>query len=159
MEIRKATHPDFNKIMKIYEDAAVFMAENGNPTQWVGYPSKEMVKNDIDKGQSYVCTEDEKILAVFVYFEENDPWYAYIEGKWVNDEPYGVVHRIASARKKKGVGEFCIKWAFEKCKNLRIDTHKDNIPMQNLIKKLNFEYCGIVYMDDGSPRIAFQKTK
>ena len=159
MEIRKATHRDYDELMKIYEDAAVFMAKNGNPTQWVGYPSKEMVKNDIEKGQSYVCTEDEEILAVFVYFEENDPWYAYIEGKWINDEPYGVVHRIASARKKKGGGEFCIKWAFERCKNLRIDTHKDNIPMQNLIKKLNFEYCGIVYMDDGSPRIAFQKTK
>lgn len=159
MQIRKTKFEDFEEVMDIYRKAAVFMAENGNPTQWVGYPSEEMVKNDIEKGQSYVCTEDEDILAVFVYFEENDPWYAYIEGKWVNDKPYGVVHRIASTRKKKGCGEFCINWAFERCKNLRIDTHKDNIPMQNLIKKMNFEYCGIVYMDDGSPRIAFQKTK
>ncbi len=159
MEIRKSKFEDFNKIMKIYRDAAVFMAENGNPTQWVGYPSEEMVKNDIEKGQSYVCIQEDDILAVFVYFEENDPWYEYIEGKWLNDEPYGVVHRIASARKQKGCGEFCIRWSFERCKNLRIDTHKDNIPMQNLLNKLNFKYCGTVYVVENSPRMAFQKTE
>ena len=66
-----------------------------------------------------------------------DPTYAVIyDGAWPSDEPYGVVHRIASAGTVKGAGAYCLNWAFEQCQNLRIDTHKDNFVMQNLLKKV-----------------------
>lgn len=51
-------------------------------------------------------------------------------------DTYGVVHRLAGDGSEKGIGAFCIDWAFSKCGNLRIDTHGDNIVMQNLLKKL-----------------------
>lgn len=75
-----------------------------------------------------------------------------------NTYPYGVVHRIASSGKRKGSASFCLNWALEQCGCLRIDTHHDNIVMQNLLKKNGFQYCGIIYLEDGSPRLAYQKN-
>ena len=60
---------------------------------------------------------------------------------------------------KKGIGAFCIQWAFEQCGHLRIDTHGDNTVMQNLVKKLGFVHRGTIYVEeDDFPRLAFEKT-
>ena len=59
----------------------------------------------------------------------------------LNSSIAGVVHRVTGDGSEKGIGAFCINWAFEKCGNLRIDTHGDNIVMQNLLKKLRFNHC------------------
>ena len=60
---------------------------------------------------------------------------------------------------EKGIGAFCINWAFEQCGHLRIDTHGDNVVMQNLVKKLGFVHCGTIYVtEDNDPRLAYEKT-
>ncbi|HHZ01323.1 MAG TPA: GNAT family N-acetyltransferase [Tissierellia bacterium] len=161
MYIRKSEISDLDEILEIFSSARKFMRENGNPNQWGDdYPSKSLIENDILSGNSYVCVDDGKIVGTFFFREGNDPTYEKIyNGQWKNNEPYGVVHRIASVEGKKGVASFCLNWCFEKCKNIRIDTHKDNIPMQNLLKKNGYEECGIIYVDDGSERIAFQKIE
>jgi RimJ/RimL family protein N-acetyltransferase len=41
--------------------------------------------------------------------------------------------------------------------NLKIDTHRDNIPMQKVLKRNGFSECGIIYIENGDERIAFQK--
>nr|WP_330399667.1 hypothetical protein [Mediterraneibacter gnavus] len=76
---------------------------------------------------------------------------------WLNDAPYGVVHRIASDGTVKGAASFCLNWAFSQCQNLKIDTHQDNLVMQSLLAKLDFKKCGIILTEDGSSRIAYQK--
>ena len=87
-----------------------------------------------------------------------DPTYLKIyDGQWKNDAPYGVVHRITSSGKVKGAASFCLDWAFSQCGNLKIDTHENNVVMQNLLKKNGFTYCGRIYVDDGGERLAFQK--
>jgi hypothetical protein len=43
--------------------------------------------------------------------------------------------------------------------NIRIDTHRDNVPMLSLLDKSGFERCGIIYLKNGDERIAFQKIK
>lgn len=158
MEIRKAVQEDLDIILKMYEEARRFMAENGNPNQWInGYPGEEVVQRDLEKGQLYVCQEDE-ICAVFVFFAEEEPNYRVIwDGAWLNDKPYGTVHRITSQNKRKGAASFCIDWCFAKCPNLRMDTHRDNLPMQSFLKKKGFKPCGVIHVEDGSERIAFQK--
>lgn len=40
---------------------------------------------------------------------------------------------------------------------IKVDTHEENISMQKLLKKNNFKYCGIIYLEDKSKRIAFEK--
>ena len=161
MQIRKTTKKDLNIVMEIYAHARSFMAENGNPTQWSGsYPSEDIILRDISVGASYVCVDDDsgEIEAVFMFDEYEDPTYAVIEdGAWPNDRPYGVLHRIASRGRKKGVASFCMQWCFEQCGNLRCDTHDDNKIMQHVMKKNGFVYCGRIYVEDGTPRVAFQK--
>ena len=159
MEIRKTRMEELDKVMAIYARARQFMADTGNPNQWGNIkPRREWIVADIEKGNSYVCVENDEIAAVFFYSDEIDPTYIKIyDGAWINDRPYGVVHRIASAGNVKGAGSFCLNWAFEQCGNLKIDTHHDNIVMQNTLKKNGFVYCGIIYLEDGDERMAFQK--
>lgn len=160
MEIRKASRSDWEEIRKIYADARQFMAEHGNAGQWgTNEPREEMLLDDIAQEKLYVCTEG-SIAAVFYFAAEEDPAYRIIEdGAWLNDEPYGVVHRIASARTVRGAASFCMDWAFRQTGNIRIDTHEDNIPMQNMLQKNGFRYCGKIHLENGEPRIAFQKIR
>lgn len=159
MQIRKTAHSDIAAVLNIYSEARGFMRESGNHAQWKGnYPSEEMVKSDIDSGRGYVCESGGEVAAAFYYSIESDPTYTYIEGAWLNDEPYGVVHRIAVKRGTKGMGEYCLNWAFQQCGNLKIDTHIDNRPMRKLLGKLGFAFCGKIWVFDGTEeRIAFQK--
>ncbi len=161
MQIRRTLESDLEKILDLYEKAREFMVVNGNPNQWnKDYPSASLIENDIVKNNSFVCVDDNDIVGTFMYKIGDDPTYKQVyQGKWLNHESYGVIHRIASCNRKKGVATFCLKWCFEQIGNIRIDTHKDNLPMQNLLKKNGYEYCGIIYIENGDERIAFQKTE
>lgn len=161
MEIRRAMPEDQGVIMEIYEIGRQFMRSTGNEKQWVdGYPSWELVRADIEEGVSYVAVEDGEIEAVFLFRVGDDPTYQVIEdGGWPNDEPYGVIHRIASRGRVKGIGSACIQWCLRQWPNLRGDTHEDNHVMQHVLEKNGFVRCGRIYVEDGSPRIAYQRVK
>jgi len=161
MIIRLAELREKDEILSIYDSARVFMRESGNPNQWAGkYPDENTVLRDIGNEKLYVCTENNDILAVFFYTVGIDPTYLKIyDGKWVNDKPYGVIHRIAVSNKArgKGVAKVCFDFAYDKCGNVRIDTHRDNIPMQRALVKNGFTRCGIIYLANGDERIAYQR--
>lgn len=163
MTIRKSTEADIPRMMKIYAYARAFMAAHGNPNQWgaTNWPPEELIRQDIADGHSYVCVNDGLIIGTFFYTAGPDiePTYAKIDdGAWLDCSPYGVVHRIASDGSEKGIGAFCINWAYEQCGHLRMDTHGDNVVMQHLLKKLGFIHCGTIYVrEDNDPRLAFEK--
>lgn len=102
MKIRKSRPEDLERMLQLYADARVFMAEHGNPTQWTnGYPEPEMLQEDIRAGVSYVCEDDQgRVVGTFVFFVGEDESYKVIEqGDWKDHRvPYGVVHRITSQR-------------------------------------------------------------
>lgn len=161
MIIRHAKSDDFNGIYYIYEQARKFMAMCGNPTQWVGgYPDKETIKEDLELNRLYVCVGDDNVLlAVFCYYYGVEPAYNDIyNGAWLNNNSYGVIHRIAVSPDAhgRGVAAFCFNYCYNRCKNLKIDTHEDNIPMQKALAKNGFKRCGDIYIREGK-RIAFQK--
>lgn len=160
MRIRPSTYADLPAMESIYAGARSFMSENGNPDQWAGgYPRRDLLEQDISLGRSYVCEDGGEIVATFVFALGEDPTYAKIyDGAWKNSAPYGVVHRIAAARRSRGVAGFCLDWCYGRCGNIRIDTHRANLPMQRALRKYGYEYCGVIYLADGSERIAFQKT-
>ena len=158
MTIRNATQADLPVIESIYADARAYMRAHGNLSQWSGgYPSRDLLLDDLSKNQLYVV-EDEAIIGVFVYFFGNDPTYDVIEGAWLNDAPYGVIHRIAVGAHRKGVASFVFEHCLRLSRNLKIDTHADNIPMQKSLLKNGFIHTGIIHLADGAPREAFQKT-
>ena len=141
MEIRKVSAQDLDQIMQIYENAKAFMRENGNKDQWGDdYPSRELIEQDLD--DMYLCMEENQIACVFYYKKDEDEEYGQINGKWLNDEPYAVVHRVASTGIIKGAASYCLDWAYSQIPNLRMDTYRDNIPMQKLLEKCGFQYCG-----------------
>lgn len=161
MEIRLSKIQDLDKIMALYDIGRQTMRKNGNDKQWInGFPQKELIKNDIEKHISYVVTQDNQIHAVFALIFGEDPTYAYIEnGKWLNNEPYATIHRIASDGVLHGVVQFVTDFAKEKINNVRIDTHELNKIMQHTVEKCGYKKCGIIYIEDGSPRVAFQYQK
>ena len=161
MIIRKTRPDELDLLMKMYEHARLFMAGHGNPAQWgQSYPKQTLIADNINSGCSYVCEEHGQIIATFYYKEGPDDTYRRIySGDWLNQRPYGVVHRITSDGTVKGAASFCLNWAFDQCGNLKIDTHKDNRIMQHLLDKNGFTYCGIIYTDDGSERMAYQKAE
>ena len=162
--IRCAEEKDLEAILGLYEGARRFMREHGNPRQWnTTWPPRMLVEEDIRLGRNRVFTDaDGKILAVFVYlFGENaEPGYLGIEnGSWSKEAPYGVIHRIAVAENGRGIGSRCIRWAYEQCGYLRIDTHPDNLVMQRTLEKLGFERRGIIHViEDNDPRYAYEKV-
>lgn len=159
LTIRRAREQDLEVMMELYRKARQFMADHGNPDQWPSsYPSRDMVEQDIRSGYMYACVSGERIAAVFYYRAGEEPDYRIITGgRWLNQEPYGVVHRITSDGSVKGAGSFCLEWAWRRCGNLKIDTHKDNRVMQGLLKKNGFSYCGIIHLKNGEERLAYQK--
>ena len=40
--------------------------------------------------------------------------------------------------------------------NIRIDTHEKNASMRRMVEKNGFKKTGIIYVEDGSPRYAYQ---
>ncbi len=161
--VRNASPNDLQNIMKIYASARQLMKKADNPNQWGDdYPPNNLIENDISKMHFFVCENKQgDILGVFTYFfGEEDPTYIQIDaGEWLNHSPYGVIHRIASSGKEKGVAQFCINWCYEQSQNLRIDTHRDNKAMHYILEKLEFTKCGIIYIENGDERIAYQKSR
>ncbi len=161
MYIRKAEIDDLEVIMRIYRTAQDFMIDNGNPNQWShSYPTEELIKEDIAKGISYLVCGGDEPHGVFALFSGDEPTYQYIEnGQWMNDDIYVTVHRIASDGEVHGIFNCVVKYCKEISRNIRIDTHKNNIIMQRLIEKNGFHECSTIYVADGTPRIAYQWTK
>lgn len=160
MYIQQATTADTNKILTIIDEARTIMRENGNMTQWTnGYPSRETILEDITNEHAFVCIEGEETVGYFCLMlgKNPDTNYNIIEGNWLNENPYGVIHRLASGRTVKGIAQKAFDFAFTKTNNIKVDTLHENIPMQNFLKKNGFEYCGVIYVSDGTPRDAFQK--
>ena len=160
--IRKAEKEDLPRIYEIYETARQFMRENGNRAQWgAGDRPEELLEDDISQGNLYVLEDavaDEAIIhAVFAFIKGEDPVYLKIEqGSWMVDTEYAAVHRVASDGTVRNVLEKIMDYCKAQIPHLRIDTHEDNKVMQHVLEKYGFVRCGIVYVPDGSPRIAYE---
>lgn len=157
--IRLAKNEDLQTILNIYQHARNFMKENGNPTQWGdNFPSQELLKNDIEYKRLYIYLEEGIIHGVFAFIIGEDETYKHIyNGKWISNNLYGTIHRVASDGKVKGIFNKIVCYCEKQIKHLRIDTHSNNKIMQHVILKNGFVKCGTIYVEDGSPRIAYEK--
>ena len=161
--IRLATEQDIKYIQAIYKDGRALIASYGSPQWQNNYPLLSVTLSDIEQQALYVY-EDKEILGVMTVFDD-EPTYEVIEGQWLSNLPYKVIHRIATkaGHYGKGISQALIEFVFTdlNARSIRIDTHELNIPMQNLLKKLEFTYCGKIYLNQTSDRmrLAYQKDK
>ena len=158
--IRKATPDDLAEVLSIYSYARRFMAEHGNPHQWgTTKPTASELEEDIRKGDLYVLEIQGDICGVFAFILGDDPTYEKIfDGCWNHDLPYGTIHRIAG-KGSGGILHACVTYCEKLIPYLRIDTHHDNHIMQNAVAKEGFSRCGIIYIADGTPRIAHDRKR
>lgn len=165
MEFRKAKETDIKDIMNIIKQAQAYFKEHGIDQWQNNYPNTETISNDVHNNNSYVLLKDDKIVAtVAVSFDGEKTYNSIYEGEWISNNEFAVIHRIAVDNTYKGLGlssqiiknveKLCL--SKEVC-SIKVDTHEENIPMQKLLKKNKFQYCGIIYLEDGSKRIAFEK--
>ena len=154
--VRKADLTDLERIEEIYAYARAFMAKTGNPNQWgKTTPPHEQLVQDIVQRTLHLIEEDGLIHGVFFFWIGEDPTYGKMDGGWWReDTPYGTIHRIASDG-SGGILKTAVSYAKAQIPHIRIDTHEDNRVMQNALAKLGFQKRGIIYIADGSPRIAY----
>ena len=159
--IRKSTLVDLPIILNLRDQAREIMRSYGNTFQCPdGYPRDDMFRKDIELSGSHVMLDEEgRIVGTFALLPSPEVTYNVIyNGQWLNDEPYHVIHRIASTPNSHGILDALLDYCESKVGNIRIDTHEANIIMRKGLKKHGYQYCGIIHLLNGDERWAFQKT-
>lgn len=156
--IRPAREDELARLLKLYDAARAYMRAHGNMSQWVnGYPQPELLLSDIARGALFAM-EDERgsVYGCFALLSGVESTYLHIEGEgWRSDSPYATIHRIASDGTRRDVFARCVDFARQKHDHLRVDTHADNQTMRRAILRQGFVYRGIIYLEDGAPRLAY----
>ncbi|MFS0614209.1 GNAT family N-acetyltransferase [Lederbergia ruris] len=165
MEFRKTTIADIDQIMAIIGQAQQYFKDN-KIDQWQNhYPNVQTIKTDMQNGYSYVLVKDRQIIATAAISFDGEKTYDRIyHGNWLSHGEYAVIHRLAVDHQHKGLGissevmrnveKMCVDKGVN---SIKIDTHEKNLSMQKLLQKNNFKYCGVIYLGNGSKRIAFEK--
>ena len=158
IEIRQATIADIPSQLRIAEAAKQIMRASGNLHQWgPGYPSADVFQLDIERGGSYIVECDGEPVATFAFLPQPEPTYETIVGEWeTTSEPYHVIHRIAKCGQQQGIMRVIMEFCMERSRHLRVDTHRENHIMQHLLLKFGFRYRGIIYLQNGDERLAYQ---
>ena len=166
MIFRKTTIEDISFILEIICQAQQYLKQK-NINQWQnGYPNRESIMEDIQKGYSYVIEENRRIIGTMAIVFDGEPTYEHIyKGNWKTDGiSYATLHRVAVHNdwKGQGIAKIMIEEVVEMCQmhkveSIRIDTHRENLSMQSMMKKNGFDYCGIIYLEDGAERLAFER--
>ena len=100
--------------------------------------------------------------------DDGEPTYDKIyDGHWLTGDDsrdYIAIHRVAIAVASRGSGAsaFMMQYAAELArgigrKSVRIDTHEGNVVMRRMLEKNGFVYCGVIYLDSGAARVAYEK--
>ena len=158
LTVSLAKENQIEEILSVFVCARKFMAQTGNPNQWgKTYPEREILEEDIKNNRLYTVVSDGEIVGAFMFYVGVEPTYQVIRGAWLSNEEYGVIHRVASAGKAKGVFSALLDFCLKQTKHLRIDTHQDNVVMQKVLDKHGFTKCGIIYLANGDERIAYER--
>lgn len=160
---RKANPEDQEAIWSILQEGILRRKKDGS-SQWQdGYPNADVVKSDIEKEIGYVLESGTEIAGYSAVIVNDEPAYAGIEGKWLSNSDFVVVHRIAIAENHtgKGLSKQILLAIEDLAKNngifsIKVDTNHDNAAMLKIFEKLGYVYCGEVYFR-GSARKAFEK--
>ena len=164
-EIRRSELSDVSAIMELIADAQQFLRSCGVDQWQDGYPTAQIIEQDIALGQSYLCVEQGRVVATAVLSAAGEPTYSTIEGRWLNENGYVVVHRLAvsAAATRRGLARVMMSYAEEFAKSMglndiRVDTHRDNKVMQHLLERLDYQFCGQITLQSQAKRLAYHKV-
>lgn len=165
VQLRQAIQEDINAIWLLFEQGIAKRKQEGSMQWQDGYPNISSIVNDIEKGYGHVCLDAKGAYIGYVaVIFDIEPAYEELEGQWLTIGKYACIHRlvVSQDRKIKGLGT----WIMQEIENIvleravfsiKIDTMHDNEGMLRVLKKLDYSYCGIVYLRGGA-RQAFEKV-
>lgn len=165
MEFSLAKKSDVEEIMNIITIAQAHFKSEGIDQWQNNYPNHQVIKKDIENNSSYVIKDEEKVLGtVMISFDGESNYDKIHKGQWLSHGDYAVIHRIAVDFNHRGTGlasefmekieKMCIA---KNTSSIKVDTHRENLPMQKLLLKNNYKECGIIYLKDGNERLAYEK--
>lgn len=167
LQFDRAQPADAPRIMEIIEAAKAQMHARGSAQWQDGYPALRDIQADIVCGRGVVAlgmTGGRRVIAYAALAWDGEPAYDEIEGRWLTDGPYVVVHRLAVAdeAKGRGVATALLRYVESTARahgipGFRIDTAFDNLYMQRMLRKLDFTYCGRIRYRSGE-RLAYEKA-
>ena len=165
LRFRKGEESDLERVMELVADAQNWFRRQGIDQWQDGYPTREIILSDIACGENYIVEHNGVVVATCVISFAGEPTYNEIKGKgWLNGNRYAVVHRIAVADefRRKGIAKEILHYAEELSvgqgiADIRIDTHRDNVAMRSLLKKLGYTHCGRITLTSGAFREAYHK--
>jgi len=156
-DCRKATLEDMDDLMAIAGEASAYLRSCGVDQWQDNFPNPEVFARDISKGNCWLFTHEGKAAGVIVIYLEPEEDYRGIEGRGLTEgEHYGVIHRVAvrDAYRGRGLSGEMMQLAEDIIlgrgyPSVRIDTHEDNLTMQNMLKKRGYTNCGVVWLKNG----------
>lgn len=165
MELRLAREDDKKIILEIYDDGSKKLKSLGLD-QWQGQdkPNLDNFKELIDNKNIFVLEDHGKVVSTVIIYDFDIDYEKNLDGTWQSSRPYVALHRIGTLEResKKGYGRKIIELAEayareNSFKSVRIDTHRGNKIMRELLKSLNYKYVGLVYLSGKNERLAFEK--
>lgn len=166
-KILPARAEDLDALFPIYQTAVRTIGALGIDQWQNGYPTREILLEDIAKGELFRIEIDGRTAGGFALLLHRDPTYDRIRGAWRtgDDGAYAAVHRVTVDPEFRGrdlpawLYAFCEERAREGglC-SLRIDTHEGNVVMRRSLEKCGFLHVGEISLPDGSPRVAYEKV-
>ena len=168
MNIRKSIDADVTPLLTLFAEARGTIAALGIDQWQDGYPSREVIERDIEKGQSYCVEQQGNVCATFALIDDGEPTYDRIyDGAWLTGDQSGhylAIHRVAIAVAMRGQGiaprmlDYAAQFAAHQgMSSLRIDTHRGNKVMRRMLEKNGFTLCGVIYLASGAERVAYEK--
>ncbi|WP_371935240.1 MULTISPECIES: GNAT family N-acetyltransferase [Chryseobacterium] len=163
IRLRQAQEEDKHIIWDILQQAIARRKKDGSSQWQQGYPNLGTVETDIANGFGYVLTVD-GVVAVYTALILNDePAYSTIDGAWLSEGEFVVVHRVGVDERFAGQG--MVKKLFDhiedftrshKIQSIKVDTNFDNVPMLKILESKGYSYCGEVCLAGGI-RKAYEK--
>ncbi|MBQ3708580.1 MAG: GNAT family N-acetyltransferase [Clostridia bacterium] len=168
MKFRKTDPGEIDALLGLFAEARGTIAALGIDQWQDGYPFRDTILRDLDTGVSWVAEVDGEIAGTCACIEDGEPTYDVIEdGEWLTGNAcrdYLTVHRVAVAVRFRGTGvsraimEFAEDQAAKAgLRSVRIDTHEGNRVMRRMLEKNGFSPCGIIHLENGDRRIAYEK--
>ncbi|MBO5556231.1 MAG: tRNA (guanosine(37)-N1)-methyltransferase TrmD, partial [Oscillospiraceae bacterium] len=116
---RAATEADLPEILRIVEAARASLKKH-RVDQWQGpYPTEEVFRADIARGECFVVCHGEETAAFFVLSTAEEESYAHIrDGKWTEGLAGCVLHRaaVAAAWRGSGMAEQMLRCVNRQCR-------------------------------------------
>lgn len=163
MRLQIAKEANFESAMNMINTAKRHLKEQGIDQWQNGYPDEVCIHRDIAAQKGYFISDETQFLGYLCIDFDGEPAYDNLNGAWISDGQYVVVHRLALSDQSRGKGisstvfQLVEQYALEKgIHAFRVDTDAGNQKMQHILRKNGFTYCGTIWFDN-SEKIAFEK--